>query len=222
MLDASSLLQALTAAAVTDFHDACLADPQWPVAQDAAQARLPQQGVAAEIWQWLLTNHHYNSALWAEEDLARRTQADAADIAANKRHIDRFNQARNDAMERIDDAVLRGTVDWPRAPEARLSSETVGAMIDRLSILALKIYHMGLQTERSDVAATHRESARAKWQQLQTQRADLARCLDRLLHEMAQGQAYFKIYRQFKMYNDPTLNPVLVAEQRAREQAVRA
>ncbi len=209
------MLDAIRSAAVTAFHDACLARPDWPADEAPARARLPS-GPLADAWSWVLVNHRCNCSLWDEEDLARRTRAADAEIAANKRQIDRFNQARNDAMERIDDALLRLTADWPRADDARLSSETAGAMVDRMSILALKIHHMGLQTARTDVDDAHRESTRAKQAQLRLQRADLAACYDRLLDELRAGTGWFKIYRQFKMYNDPTLNPVLVAERQAR------
>ncbi len=209
------MLESIRSAAVTAFHDACLARPGWPADDAAARAALPA-GPLADAWGWVLVNHRFNCSLWDEEDLARRTQAADAEIAANKRHIDRFNQARNDAMERIDDALLRATADWPRSADARLSSETAGAMIDRMSILSLKIHHMGLQTVRTDVDDAHRESTRAKQAQLRTQRADLASCYDRLLDELRAGTGFFKIYRQFKMYNDPSLNPVLVAERQGR------
>jgi hypothetical protein len=210
------MIETIRSAAVTVFHDACLARPEWPVDDAAARAALPA-GALADAWGWILVNHRFNCSLWNEEDLARRTQAADAAIASNKRQIDRFNQTRNDAMERIDDALLRATADWPRAPDARLSSETAGAMIDRMSILSLKIHHMGLQTVRTDVDDAHRASTRAKQAQLRTQRADLASCYDRLLDELHAGSGFFKIYRQFKMYNDPSLNPVLVAErQRGR------
>ena len=209
------MLETIRSAAVTAFHDACLARRGWPADDAPARAALPA-GPLADTWSWVLTNHRFNCSLWDEEDLARRTRAADAEIAANKRHIDRFNQARNDAMERIDDALLRATADWPRAADARLSSETAGAMIDRMSILSLKIHHMGLQTVRNDVDEAHRESTRAKQAQLRSQRADLAACYDRLLDELREGTGYFRIYRQFKMYNDPSLNPVLVAERQDR------
>jgi hypothetical protein len=209
------MLDTIRSADVTAFHDACLARPEWPDDDASARAALPG-GPLAEAWSWVLANHRFNGSLWNEEDLARRTQAADAEIATNKRRIDRFNQARNDAMERIDDALLRATADWPRAPDARLSSETAGAMIDRMSILSLKIHHMGLQTRRTDVDDAHRESTRAKLEQLRRQRADLASCYDRLLDELRAGTGCFRIYRQFKMYNDPTLNPVLVAERQGR------
>ena len=209
------MLHTARSAAIVAFHDACLARADWPSDEAAARALLPT-GPLADAWGWVLVNHRFNCSLWNEEDLARRTQAADAEIAANKRNIDRFNQARNDAMERIDDALLRATADWPRAADARLSSETAGAMIDRMSILSLKIHHMGLQTVRTDVDEAHRETTRGKQAQLRLQREDLASCYDRLLDEVAAGSGRFKIYRQFKMYNDPTMNPVLVAERQGR------
>jgi hypothetical protein len=208
------MLDAVRSAAITAFHDACLARSDWPADDAGARTLLPANGPLLEAWGWVLVNHRCNGSLWGEEDLARRTQAADADIASNKRAIDRFNQARNDAMERIDDALLRATAGCPRRDDARLSSETAGAMIDRLSILSLKIHHMGLQTVRADVDEAHRESTRAKVAQLRRQREGLASCYDRLLDEIAAGTGRFEIYRQFKMYNDPTLNPVLVAERR--------
>ena len=207
-------LDRLKSAAVTAFHDHCLGLADWPQAAQTAPPALPAGEPADAAWPWILANHRYNCSLWNEEDLARRTRAADAEIAQNKRAIDRFNQARNDAMERIDDVILKLTAEWPRASSPRLSSETAGAMIDRLSILSLKIHHMGLQTVRTDVDEAHRVTTRAKRDQLQQQRSDLASCLDRLLDEIEAGTGYFKIYRQFKMYNDPSLNPALVAEQR--------
>jgi hypothetical protein len=208
------MFDAFQSAEITAFHDACHRLEAWP-ADDAvalAQRQLPE--APAGVWPWVLANHRFNCSLWNEEDLARRTQAADADIALNKRRIDRFNQQRNDAMERIDDALLRlvETADVRRQASARLSSETAGAMVDRLSILSLKVHHMGLQTRRTDVDGAHREACSAKQRQLEGQRNDLATCLDRLLDEIVQGTGYFKIYRQFKMYNDPNLNPALVAE----------
>ena len=119
-------------------------------------------------------------------------------------------------MERIDDTLLKLAADWPREASARASSETAGAMIDRLSILSLKVHHMGLQTTRADVDQAHRDNALARQATLSQQRTDLAACFDRLLDEMAAGTGYFRIYRQFKMYNDPNLNPALVAERQLR------
>jgi len=133
------------------------------------------------IWQAIEDNHRCNCLLWDEEDLARRRNVPDAEIAGNKRAIDGHNQRRNDAIERIDENLL-GL--FAKAKEhARLNSETPGAMIDRLSILSLKIHHMRLQTQRGDVAGAHVESCLLKLNRLSEQRTDLAACLDRLLAE---------------------------------------
>jgi hypothetical protein len=201
-------------------HDRLLAHPGWPGGNDvrAEEAR------AQDLWHWIRTNHRCNTLLWHEEDLARRTRVADAEIAANKRAIDRFNQARNDATERVDEILLvqLGLVDRasagsdaPRttaAPGARLNSETAGSMVDRLSIMALKIHAMRAQAQRADADAAHREASGRKLAQLHQQRGDLMGCLDALLADALAGRAYFKVYRQFKMYNDPRFNPVLVAE----------
>ena len=204
------------AADVIRCHDTLLATAGWPSEQ-------PQAPDGA-LWAWVQANHRNNSLLWAEEDLARRTTVAAAEIAANKRAIDGFNQARNDATERIDEILLlalglvdaasaRGDAPVSRAPlGARLNSETAGSMIDRLSIMALKIKAMHAQTLRGDVDGAQRAASQGKLARLQQQRADLAGCLDALLSDAAAGRAYFKVYRQFKMYNDPQMNPQLVKE----------
>jgi len=200
-------------------HDAWLAQAGWPTAEPAPQAN--------DLWTWVQVNHRFNSQLWAEEDLARRTTVADGEIAANKRAIDHFNQARNDAIERIDEILLlrlglvdgesaRGDAPLSKAAAgARLNSETAGSMVDRLSILALKVHAMRAQSERADADETHRSAARARLARLHEQRGDLSRCLAALLADAAAGRAYFKVYRQFKMYNDPRFNPALVAE-RAR------
>ena len=204
------------AAVVTALHDVLLAGPAWP------RDEPPPPGT--ELLRWVQTNHRCNSLLWNEEDLARRTTVADAEIAANKRAIDRFNQARNDATERIDELLLvalglvdaaSAHTDSPRATVpagTRLNSETAGSMIDRLSILALKVHAMRQQTLRCDVDAAQLAASRTKLQQLQQQRSDLGACLDSLLADAANGRAYFKVYRQFKMYNDPRMNPQLVKE----------
>jgi len=188
---------------VTAFHQHCLAQPDWP----GQEAALPAG--EHKVWEWILANHRYNSLLWAEEDLARRRAVPDSEIAANKRAIDGFNQARNDAAERIDEEILVGLGNVDRSPSARQHSETAGMMVDRLSIMSLKIRAMGAQADRVEAGPEHREACRLKLERLREQCSDLATCLDDLLEDMAAGRRYFKIYRQFKMYNDPTLNPFL-------------
>ena len=164
------------------------------------------------IWEAIEANHRNNCLLWDEEDLARRRQVPDTEIANNKRAIDGYNQQRNDAAERIDEQMLALFAGTKPDPNAKLNSETPGAMIDRLSILSLKIHHMRLQTQRGDATGAHLENCRLKLNRLNEQRTDLASCLDRLLAEAARGEAYFKVYRQFKMYNDPALNPAIYGE----------
>lgn len=198
------MFEGLSAAVIAQFHDQSHDVPGWPQAGErhaGAEALAP--------WRWIEANHRYNSLLWAEEDLARRKNVADAAIVANKRAIDGFNQKRNDATEKIDEALLTRLQAVTPAPGARLSSETAGAMIDRLSIMSLKIRAMREQTLRTDADAAHIEACRAKLERLLEQRGDLAACLDALLAEAAAGTGYFKIYRQFKMYNDPKLNPQL-------------
>jgi hypothetical protein len=189
-------LTKLSAAQLKAFHDG------GPPARDDA------------LWQAIADNHRHNRLLWDEEDLARRRHAPDAEIAANKRAIDGYNQKRNDAIERIDEQLLAGFSSIKAKSNARLNSETPGAMVDRLSILSLKVFHMRAQTLRTDVAREHIEACAAKLTRLEEQSHDLGACLDRLLEEAGRGDAYFKIYRQFKMYNDPSLNPAVYNEKR--------
>ena len=209
-----------TAAQVIDLHDRLLATPGWPTQEPAP----PDDG----LWRWVQSNHRFNCSLWAEEDLARRTTVGPAEIAANKRAIDGFNQARNDATERVDELLLTalGLVDAASArtdapvstvpPGARLNSETAGSIADRMSIMALKVHAMRAQTRRTDVDAGHISSSQVKLDRLLQQRADLGTCLEALLADAQAGRAYFKVYRQFKMYNDARFNPALVAEAKAK------
>jgi hypothetical protein len=190
---------------ITRAHDKFLEQDGW--------ARTAQPAFHGGVWQFIEANHRFNNLLWDEEDQARRKDVPDAAIAANKRAIDGYNQRRNDAIERIDECLLADLAGVARRSDARMSSETAGGMIDRLSILALKIFHMRLQTRRTDASREHIETCSAKLARLEEQRRDLAACLARLLAECAGGAAYFKVYRQFKMYNDPTLNPYLYGKQ---------
>jgi hypothetical protein len=156
--------------------------------------------------------HRANFDLWHAEDRARDPQATDAAIVAEKRNIDRFNQQRNDLVEQFDNLILNtlNAFSLPK-PQAPLHSETPGLMLDRLSILALKIFHTQQEIDRGQRTgdAAHAQRNRLRLEQLLAQRADLAACLDALWSQILAGERRFKLYRQLKMYNDPTLNPVL-------------
>ena len=186
---------------ICSLHESKLATPKWGV-------NSPQE-YDDGIWKFIELNHRYNNLLWDEEDLARRKNVPDSEIAANKRAIDGYNQKRNDAIENIDDLLLQRIAHIKPDLTAWLNSETAGSIIDRLSIISLKIFHMRLQTLRNDVEQAHIDTCQQKLSKLTEQRTDLQHCLDTLLAAASHGQAYFKIYRQFKMYNDPTLNPCL-------------
>ena len=146
---------------------------------------------------------------WHLEDIIRNPEIDPAEALAIKRRIDRSNQERTDMVEYIDSWLLEKYKDTAVAPDARLNTETPAWAIDRLSILALKIYHMKQETLRTDVGDAHRAACRAKLEVLETQQADLSQAIEELLEDIEAGRKYMKTYKQMKMYNDPSLNPVL-------------
>jgi hypothetical protein len=160
-----------------------------------------------------MAQHRANFDLWHEEDKARAPGATDTDIARVKHAIDGLNQRRNDLVEKID-VWLLGTLE--QNEEASLHSETPGLMIDRLSILALKIYHTAEEAHRETATETHRRRNVDRLALLEEQRGDLAACLDVLWTEVLQGRRRFKLYRQMKMYNDPELNPAIYGRKQER------
>ncbi len=155
--------------------------------------------------------HKRNFLLWHEEDVARCPNVSDREIANVKRAIDKLNQQRNDHIEKLDDHLTGQLASERITPDAGapINSETPGSIIDRLSIMALRMYHMREQTAREDVDETHREKARTKLAVCQEQYKDLSNSLAELLTDIFAGRKRLKVYRQFKMYNDPTLNPYL-------------
>jgi hypothetical protein len=180
---------------------------------------LPESSDSVPADPWLVRvarQHRANFDLWHIEDEARTPGATDAQLADVKRRIDVTNQLRNDLAEDLDRTLL----DWlaPQrlpAEDAPLHSETPGLIIDRLSILALKIYHTREEAERCDAPSEHCERNRARLAILTEQRADLARCLDLLWRETLAATRRFKLYRQLKMYNDPALNPAIYRSTRS-------
>lgn len=149
---------------------------------------------------------------WHLEDIIRDPQIDPVAALAIKRRIDKSNQDRTDMVEYIDSYLLDKYRDVEPRPDARLNTETPAWAIDRLSILALKIYHMAREAERTDVGDAHRAACRKKLDVLLAQQVDLSGAIEELIGDIEAGRKYMKTYKQMKMYNDPALNPVLYAK----------
>jgi len=204
----------LSAAEIVDLHDRATRVWHETNATEISFLLPGSRGSAPEAETAFLLlvigQHRANFDLWHIEDEARTPDATDAALASVKRRIDSTNQLRNDLAEDLD----RKLMDWlepqglPNAA-AVLHSESPGLMIDRLSIQALKIYHTQEEAERAGAPEGHRERNRARLAILEEQRADLAACLNALWRETLAGTRRFKLYRQLKMYNDPSLNPAI-------------
>jgi hypothetical protein len=177
----------------------------------------PYDGLLSAVCQ----QFSFNFRLWHEEDIARSPDADDSRIAQVKRNIDRLNQQRNDWIEKIDDRLTEMLAAEGVQPQsaARLNTETPGSVIDRLSILALRIYHMEEQIQRSDATPQHVAACQEKLAVCLMQQDDLSTSLGELLDDLRAGRKRHRTYRQLKMYNDPSLNPYLY---QAKQQAVGA
>ncbi|MFI3318605.1 MAG: DUF4254 domain-containing protein [Rikenellaceae bacterium] len=148
---------------------------------------------------------------WHLEDIIRDPQIDPVAALEIKRRIDRSNQVRTDMVEYIDSFFMDKYKDVACSEDALLNTETPAWAIDRLSILALKIYHMQAEVDRESASDEHRAACQAKLDVLLTQRVDLFSAIEQLINDIAAGKKYMKCYKQMKMYNDPALNPVLYA-----------
>lgn len=146
---------------------------------------------------------------WHLEDIIRNPHINPEDALALKRRIDRSNQDRTDLVEEIDTYFRQQYSEVKPLADARLNTESPAWAVDRLSILALKIWHMQEQTERTDADAEHIARCQGKLDVLREQQKDLSVAIDQLLEDIAEGRKYMKVYRQMKMYNDPATNPVL-------------
>lgn len=179
---------------------------QWHV-----KAPEPDYVEASDFPNLVSMQHYVNFELWHQEDMARDPDAPDSKIAAVKRAIDVLNQRRNDMIEQMDqyllDALQSKNIKY--TADAEMNSETPGSIIDRLSINALKIYHMDEEIQRLDVTDEHRKKCSGKLSVLQDQRNDLKKSLETLLADLSSGKKQLKVYQQMKMYNDENLNPVL-------------
>jgi hypothetical protein len=193
---------------ITRLHRECVARwHQQPIDH-------PHEGFLAAVCEQL----SYNYRLWHEEDKARSPTASDAEIAQVKRAIDKLNQQRNDWIEKLDDWITdelarRGVAAPAEAPQ---NTETLGSTIDRLGILALRIYHLAEQRDRADATPEHREGVTRKLAIALAQLDDLSRAAQQLADDLFAGRKRHKTYRQLKMYNDPALNPYLYQAQQAK------
>jgi hypothetical protein len=188
-------------AAISELH--WLAVARWH--------KQPPDNPYEDLLHLICRQHEQNYRLWHQEDIARSPDASDGQIAGVKRQIDKLNQARNDLIEQVDDRLVEelAAAGIHPDPTARANSETPGSIIDRLSILVLRLYHMEEQAARSDTDPQHRQTAIGKLAVLYEQLEDLSGALAELLDDIFAGRKRLKVYRQFKMYNDPTLNPYL-------------
>ncbi len=163
----------------------------------------------------LYTKNWIDTVQWHLEDIIRDPQIDPVAALALKRRIDASNQQRTDLVEYIDSYLLQSYSNVQPLANATINTESPAWAIDRLSILELKIYHMQLEAARSDASEAHREACTSKLAVLLAQRTDLSMAIDQLLADIAAGTKYMKVYKQMKMYNDESLNPVLYAQKQA-------
>lgn len=157
----------------------------------------------------LYNKNHIDTIQWHIEDEIRRPDLPAEELVALKRKIDSLNQERTDTVEKIDDFIGEFLKDIQPKENARLNSESPGWLIDRMSILELKIWHMDEQVKRPDASKSHKENCQKRLDILLEQRLDLSQALDELIEDYLQGVKRFKVYRQMKMYNDKETNPAL-------------
>lgn len=174
-----------------------------------ADLKIPYTGGTIE--NLLYHKNWIDTVQWHLEDIIRKSDISTDDFIATKRWIDRSNQERTDLVEKIDDHFVQyfNGLGISQKPGAKMNSESIAWLIDRMSILMLKIFHMHEQTQRTDVDAEHLQKCQNKLAILTEQKSDLGLCLDQLVDDIKSGTRFVKVYRQMKMYNDKSLNPEL-------------
>jgi hypothetical protein len=179
---------------------------------DHVDAPMPRPYADRTIEHFLFLKNWIDAVQWHLEDIIRNPAIDPVEALAIKRRIDASNQDRTDLVELIDSYFLDQYKEVRSLPEAAINTETPAWAVDRLSILTLKIYHMREESTRAEASEEHRQRCQDKLRVLLTQQEDLSRAIDQLLEDIASGRKYMKLYKQMKMYNDPSLNPVLYAK----------
>lgn len=162
----------------------------------------------------LFSKNWIDAVQWHLEDIIRNPSIDPDEALKIKRRIDSSNQDRTDLVEMIDSYFLEKFKTIKPRPNASINTESPAWAIDRLSILALKIYHMEQEVSRKDASLEHVEKCKTKLKVLLEQRIDLSTAIDQLLADIESGLKYMKVYKQMKMYNDPSLNPILYASKK--------
>ena len=162
---------------------------------------------------YLYLKNWIDTVQWHLEDIIRNPEIEPVEALKIKRRIDKSNQDRTDLVELIDSYMLDKYKDVEVKADATINTESPAWAIDRLSILALKIYHMRVEATREDADEQHKTECQKKLDVLLEQRKDLSSAIDQLLADIEAGNKYMKVYKQMKMYNDPALNPVLYAKQ---------
>lgn len=178
---------------------------------DDIDAPVPNPYDEGSVEHTLFEKNLIDARQWHMEDIIRDPEIDPAEALVLKRRIDRSNQERTDLVEEIDEYLRTKYADVVVASDATINTETPAWAIDRLSILALKIYHMAVEANRTDASADHVARCRGKLDILLQQRTDLSAAIDALVADIAAGRKYMKVYKQMKMYNDADTNPVLYA-----------
>ena len=200
-MEFTKICQPIFEAAIRDYHITDNVDT--PISNPYPQGQI-EHDLYLKCW--------IDTVQWHFEDLIRDPAIPPADALALKRRIDKSNQDRTDLVERIDSYFLTIYKDVDTAGDATINTESPAWAIDRLSILALKIYHMRQEAERADATEEHRAKCAAKLAVLLEQQRALSTAINQLLADIASGRKYLKVYKQMKMYNDTDTNPVLYAK----------
>ena len=179
---------------------------------DSVDALINNPYEEKSIESYFFLKNWIDAVQWHLEDIIRNPEIDAVEALTIKRRIDKSNQDRTDLVELIDSYFLDKYKDIKVKPSAKINTESPAWAIDRLSILCLKIYHMQQEINRVDASIEHIDACKAKLSVLLEQKVDLSDALDQLLEDIERGDKFMKVYKQMKMYNDPSLNPILYGQ----------